>query len=149
LLIDRVGRPRPVVEPEKADVGAALGERRQQRQQVPFRAADSSDPVDVQNPHVRCVRARRSQSQTSAVPASNAIRKSHATRYRVAPTNTVAANVSYASRTKTSVANQRGTRSSPTRPRANSTPALSGSTQSRAASMREPLPGRDTVFVVR
>src|SRR5205807_5718474 len=42
LLVERVGRSRPVVEPEKADVGAALGERRQQRQQVAFRDRKST-----------------------------------------------------------------------------------------------------------
>ena len=73
-----VRRPRRVVEPEEAHVDAALRERRQQRQQVPLRAADAADPVDVEDLHARARRRPNSRSNTAA--ASSASRKSVATR---------------------------------------------------------------------
>jgi hypothetical protein len=51
LLVERVGLPRRVVQAEEADVDASLRERRQQREQVPLGAADSTDPVNVQDVH--------------------------------------------------------------------------------------------------
>ena len=74
LVVERV-RVRQV-EPGEGDLDAALGERGQERQQMPLGAADPRDPVGMHDPH----RRRRSQRWTSATPASTASRKSHGAR---------------------------------------------------------------------
>ena len=69
--------PSGVVEADEQDLDAALRERGKQREQVTLGAADAADPVDVHDSH----RARtRSATRASAALASNARRKSHATR---------------------------------------------------------------------
>ena len=49
--------PAGIVEPDEDRLDTAFGERRQQRQQVPLRAADAANPVHVHDPHR--VRTRR------------------------------------------------------------------------------------------
>ena len=106
-----VGRvPRGVVEADEDDVETAIGERRQQRQQVPLRAPDAAHLVNVRDSHV----PRRSWRRASAATASNASRKSNAMRYRVAPTNAAAQKLWYANSASASQTKARGARKSPT-----------------------------------
>ena len=58
-LVERVRCARRVVEPEEAHVDSALRERRQQRQKMPFGAADPADAMDVQDLHLRSLRCER------------------------------------------------------------------------------------------
>ncbi len=76
--VERIRSARRIVEPQEAHVDTALAQRGQQRQQMPFRAADSADPVDVQNLHALLNRRPSSRSNTAA--ARSAIRKSVGTR---------------------------------------------------------------------
>ena len=76
LLVERLGIPGGVVEADEHRLDAERGEAGQEREQVPFGAADPAHPVDVDDPHART----RSQSRTSAVAAQSAIRKSHGAR---------------------------------------------------------------------
>ena len=77
-LVERIGCTRRVVEAEKAHVDSALREGRQERQQVAFGTADSSDAVDVQDLH--CGLRRRRSAQSIALAARSASRKSVETR---------------------------------------------------------------------
>src|SRR4051794_38105813 len=101
-----VGRiPPGVVEPDEQRLDAALRECGKQCQQMTLGAADAADPVNVHDSH----RARtRSAMRTSAAAARSASRKSHATRYRVAPTNASAAAVWYARSSKARAVKARG-----------------------------------------
>jgi hypothetical protein len=79
LLVKGVRRTSGIVEPEERDVDAALGERRQQGQQMALGPADAADPVDVENLH-RDLRRARPSAHSSAPAASSAMRKSVETR---------------------------------------------------------------------
>ncbi len=76
LLVEGLRIPRGIVEADEHRLDPERREARQEREQVPLRAADSAHPVHMDDLHAR----RRSQSRTSAVAAQSAIRKSHGAR---------------------------------------------------------------------
>ena len=83
--VEGLGCRARVVEPEKGGVDPPRAKRRQQLEHVPLRAADPSDPLDVEDLHrLVAVRGRRSRSQsqprTSATAARIASRKSKGAR---------------------------------------------------------------------
>ena len=83
--VERLRRRSRVVEPEEACVDVSRAERRQQLEDVSFRAAYSPDPLDVQDLHrwsTGCERRARTHDQpwTMAVAASRASRKSNGAR---------------------------------------------------------------------
>ena len=82
LPVERLRVPGRVVEADERYVDAALGERREQRQEVPLGSPDPAHPMDVndlQRSANRCG-AKRSHSQSTPPAASSAMRKSHGAR---------------------------------------------------------------------
>ena len=71
--------PGGIVETDEDGFDAALGQRREQDEEVPLGTADPAHPVNVQHSHA--VRSRsQSAIRASVAAASSASRKSHATR---------------------------------------------------------------------
>ena len=84
LRVEGLRRGGRVVQADEADVEAALGEGRQERQQVPLGAADPADPVEVDDLHAGTCRAtsrgNRRASASRVGAAQSASVKSHGTR---------------------------------------------------------------------
>jgi hypothetical protein len=77
LPVERLGVPVQVVEADERDRDSTVGERREQRQEMPLGAPDPAHPMDVNDLQRG---AKRSQSRSAPPAASTAMRKSHGAR---------------------------------------------------------------------